>query len=53
MTRYTKAIVAVIGFATAFVFNTWGADFGLPADWPQAATATLTPFFVWLLPNSA
>ena len=52
MTRYAKAIVAVIGVAATFIYTTWGADFGLSADWPAMAVAALTPIAVFFFPNA-
>ena len=51
MTRYAKAIVAVIGVLTMFVFKQWGAEWGLDSTWPETAALVLTPIAVWFFPN--
>ena len=52
MKRYSKAFAAVIGTILTIVFNQWGAEIGLPADWPATMTAALTPLAVLMVPNA-
>ena len=51
MSRYAKFMVAAIGGALTLFFDQYGAQLGLPADWPESATAVLTPVIVYLWPN--
>lgn len=52
MSKYSKAIVAVVGVGATLFFDAYGQQIGLPADWPETVTAMLTPVAVWLFPNA-
>ena len=49
--RYNKAIVAVVGVGLTLIYDSYGAQMGLPADWPQIVLGALTPILVYAWPN--
>ena len=51
MQKYNKAIVAVVGVALTLFYDSYGAQLGLPTDWPKIALGIVTPIAVWAFPN--